>query len=500
MPGFHVLTYGCQMNQHDSDRMSEVLRAAGHVEAASIDDADIIVLNTCSVREKSEQKLRSEVGRLAIRKRERPELLLAVSGCVAQQEGERLLRSMPDVDVIVGPDNIAELPALLADASAGAPPAVRTVFDVHQLGEPRFLEAAPEPGRAPKSTFVTIMKGCNERCSFCIVPTTRGPERYRPSSEILAEVRRLAHEGAREVTLLGQTVNSYADPSHALEAAALAGTAPRRSGAGLHGEAGDETEFPALLRAIARHVPELARLRYTSPHPRHLTPALVQAHADLPVLARHVHMPVQSGSDRVLRRMIRRYTVEEYVERLEELRRSVPGLTVSSDVIVGFPGETREDFEQTLSLITRVGFTQVYAFKYSERPSTPALKLKDDVPDEEKTARLAELFDLSEALTRSHLAGLVGSEAHVLIDKAARGGGFTGRSERNEIVHVGASGDAIGEVMPVRIVRAYKHSLEGDPLDASRARKREGAPPAGMDPALVAASRRMLPVVAGPGA
>jgi tRNA-2-methylthio-N6-dimethylallyladenosine synthase len=495
MRSFHVLTYGCQMNLHDTDRMSEVLRAAGHVQAQGVEDADIIVLNTCSVREKAEQKLRSEVGRLAMRKRERPELVLAVAGCVAQQEGERLLRSMPDVDVIVGPDNIGELPELLAGVDAGAPPTVRTVFD---LDSPHFLRAEPAFGVTPKSAFVTIMKGCNERCSFCIVPTTRGPERYRASQEIIQEVARLVEAGAREVTLLGQTVNSYTDPSRALAAAPLAGTAVRRAGAGLHSSAeDDETEFPALLRAIAREVPGLARLRYTSPHPRHLTPALVQAHADLPVLARHVHMPVQSGSDRVLKRMIRRYSVAEYVERVGLLRSAVPGMTISTDMIVGFPGETRDDFEATLNLVERVGFVQVYAFKYSERPSTPALKLADDVTEAEKTTRLAELFDVSEALTRTHLASLVGTTVHVLVDRLARGGGFTGRTERNEIVHLGAAGDPMGDILETRIIRSFKHSLEGELVDTIRARPRDRALRPRDDTAVVPV-RRTLPLLTLP--
>jgi tRNA-2-methylthio-N6-dimethylallyladenosine synthase len=259
MSAFHVVTFGCQMNSHDSERMAEVLLGAGHRQAQGVQDADIILLNTCSIREKAEQKLRSEVGRLALLKRHRPGLILGVAGCVAQQEGERLLRSMPQVDLIVGPDNIAELPGLLAEAERGAPPRVRTVFD---LDEPRFLQAAPEAGRVGPTAFVTIMKGCNERCSFCIVPTTRGPERYRGSDEILGEVQRFVAAGVREVTLLGQTVNSYRDPGQSLAPAPLAGEGVRRWGTRA---AADETEFPALLRAIAHAAPGLARLRYTSP-------------------------------------------------------------------------------------------------------------------------------------------------------------------------------------------------------------------------------------------
>jgi tRNA-2-methylthio-N6-dimethylallyladenosine synthase len=482
MQRFHVITFGCQMNSHDSERMCEVLAAAGYHEAAGLDDADIVVLNTCSVREKAEQKLRSEVGRLALRKAERPGMILAVAGCVAQQEGERLLRSMPAVDVIVGPDNIAELPLLLADAEAGAPPRVRTVFD---LDAPRFLAAEPRPGHVKPTAFVTVMKGCNERCSFCIVPTTRGSERYRPSEEILGEVQRLVEAGVREVTLLGQTVNSYQDPTHALPPAPMAGEGVRRWGSRAQG---DETEFPALLRAIAEGTPGLLRLRYTSPHPRHLTPALAKAHADVAVLARHVHMPVQSGSNRLLKRMIRRYSVEEYLERIELLREAVPGLTLATDLIVGFPGETRGDFALTLKLVEEVGFVNVYGFKYSERPLTPALKLGDDVAEDEKAARLAELIALADGMKQRYLAGLVGTRASVLVEGTGRSGGYTGRTERNEIVHFDAADDPTGEIVPVTISRAFKNSLEAELVDGARARSRISVRARGPE-------RRALPVV-----
>ncbi|HEV8547488.1 MAG TPA: MiaB/RimO family radical SAM methylthiotransferase, partial [Polyangiaceae bacterium] len=393
MPGFAVVTFGCQMNQHDSERISEVLTGAGWTEEAEPERADLVLLNTCSVREKGEQKLRSEVGRIALLKARRPALLIAVAGCVAQQEGEKLVTRMPDIDLVIGPDNIAELPALLAEAELGAPAQVRTVFD---LDAPRFLAARPAPGRAKPSEFVTIMKGCNERCAFCIVPHTRGPERYRPAREIVGEVAHLVAAGTREVTLLGQTVNSYRDPERALEPAPGAGERPWTH---THPTTAreDESEFPALLRAIVRDVPGLLRLRYTSPHPRHLTRSLILTHRDVPALARHVHLPVQSGSDRLLRRMIRRYSSAEYKERVAALRAEVADVTLSTDVIVGFPGETREDFAATLELVRELGFSGLFGFKYSPRPYTPALKLDGEPSEEEKSARLAELFEVSEA-------------------------------------------------------------------------------------------------------
>jgi tRNA-2-methylthio-N6-dimethylallyladenosine synthase len=486
VPRYTLVTFGCQMNQHDSERIGEVLRGAGYAEAPSPESADLVLLNTCSVREKAEQKLRSEVGRLGQLKRARPELMIGVAGCVAQQEGEKLLARMPQIDLIVGPDNIAELPALLRELEGGGPPRVRTEFDVRG---PQFLRAAPAADRQNPTAFVTVMKGCNERCSFCIVPHTRGPERYRPSSEIVDEVARLVEAGVREVTLLGQTVNSYRDPEAALPVAPGAGESRFRHTSSARARE-DESEFSALLRRIAERVPGLARLRYTSPHPRHLTASLVRAHQDLPVLARHVHMPVQSGSDRLLRRMIRRYTVAEYVERVEALCAAVPGLTLSTDVIVGFPGETREDFDATLALVRRVGFTGLFGFKYSPRPYTPALKLDGEVDEAEKSARLAELFALSEALRAAHLAALVGSTQKVLCEGASQGGGFSGRSEQNEIVHFGAAGDPTGEIVEVRITRAFKNSLEGELADATRRAPRKN----GRDVLRVLASEASLDV------
>ncbi len=469
-----VHTFGCQMNVHDSERMEGVLSAAGGVVAPSDEEADLIVFNTCSVREKAEQKLRSEVGKLAPLKRARPDLVVAVAGCVAQQEGERLLERMKSVDLVVGPDNLAELPALLLEQMSGSPRSVHTGFD---LDAPRFLTATPAPGRAPSVALVTTMKGCDERCSFCIVPYTRGPERYRPARDVVDEVARFVQAGSREVLLLGQTVDSFRDPE-----LPPPDDDDARDTAGMRARVapGDETQFPHLLRLIARSVPAydamrpgapgLARLRYMSPHPRHATASLARAHADLDVLARHVHLPVQSGSDRVLRRMIRRYGRAEYVARTDRLRRARPGLTLSTDVIVGFPGESDADFDETLSLVREVGFVSLFGFKYSQRPHTPALRLGDDVPEEKKSERLARLFELSDALCTAHLQALVGSKQRVLLEGASKSekgdlsqGRIQGRTEQNEIVHVQAPGLAamVGEIVEVEVTRANRHSLVG---------------------------------------
>lgn len=477
MARFAVTTFGCQMNVHDSERLEQVLVRAGYgrlPEEVDREEADVIVINTCSVREKAEQKLRSEVGQLGKLKSRRPELSIVVAGCLAQQEGDALIERFPAIDIVLGPDNIPELPELLADVRLGGLPRVRTVFDVD---DPQFL-TVPEAAPGKPNAFVTTMKGCNERCSFCIVPYTRGPERYRPSHEIVDEIRTLTERGVREVMLLGQTVNSYRDPLGALA------PAPEHDPSDP-----DESEFSALLRAIADRVPELVRLRYTSPHPRHLTPSLVAAHRDLAILPRHVHLPLQSGSSRMLKRMIRRHTQEEYLERVARLRDQVPDATVGTDIIVGFSGETDEDFEQTLSVMEQVRFTGVYAFKYSPRPFTPALKMGDDVPAEIKSERLQRLFAVSERHMSAHLKSLVGTRQKVLVEgPSLRPENLTGRSERNEIVHIpGALElDAVGEVVEVEVVRAYKHSLLGELLPSERGRLPKKAP-----------GRRALPLVSG---
>jgi len=479
MPSYTVKTFGCQMNVHDSERIDETLRDAGYTLAAEPGRADVIVINTCSVREKAEHKLRSLVGTLTDLKARRPEVVIAVAGCLAQQEGDKLLSRMKQIDVVLGPDNIVELPRLVEAVQGGAPPIARTVFDVD---EPMFLRARPDPRRGAAATaFVTVMKGCDERCSFCIVPHTRGPERYRPSSEVVSEIRTLVLAGVREVTLLGQTVNSYRDPEQKLAPAPSSDASDP-----------DESEFAALLRRIAEAVPGLLRLRYTSPHPRHVTPSLIAAHRDLDVLARHVHLPVQSGSNRVLRRMIRRYTKEEYVERAARLRAARPGLTLSTDIIVGFCGETEEDFQETLDLVRAVGFAGLFGFKYSRRPYTPAQKLGDDVPEKTKSARLGALFALAEELQHEKLEALVGSTERVLVEGESKAGSnkVTGRTERNEIVHITDADGAslVGEVVEVRIVRSFKHSLEGEITPRYRALRPTGA--------AVRTGRRSLPLLA----
>jgi tRNA-2-methylthio-N6-dimethylallyladenosine synthase len=483
MKRYVVQTFGCQMNVHDSRRIEEVLVRAGWEPTDEATLADLVVFNTCSVREKAEHKLLSVLGTLRGLKEVRPGVVVAVAGCVAQQEGERLLARAPVVDVVIGPDNIPELPELVEHVREGGPPLARTVFD---LDDPRFLEAVPGAAARERevTSFVTVMKGCDERCTFCIVPYTRGPERYRGSAAIVDEIRRMVEGGVREVTLLGQTVNSWHEPGTEADVR--------------------ESQFAALLRRIAHEVPGLRRLRYTSPHPRHVTDALVRAHAELEVLPAHVHLPVQSGSNRVLKRMLRRYTREQYIARARALQEARPGLTLSTDLIVGFPGETEADFEETLSLVREVGFVAAFAFKYSPRPGTPALKLGEDVPEAIKDERLARLLELIGEQQSAHLRSLVGTRTEVLIEgrSSERRGAperWKGRSSRHEIVHVEAplDLDLAGEIIAVEIEHANAHSLVGRPLAPLEAPAGARALPAAPAPAgsRAPSGRIRLPVV-----
>ena len=455
MRRFLIQTLGCQMNAHDSRRIAEVLGQEGYEATDEAELADLIVLNTCSVREKSEHKLVSMLGTFRQLKERRRGMLIAVAGCMAQEHGAALLERQDLIDVLIGPDNVPELPALLARAHGGE----RVALAEHDLLHPRFLTAEPQADGREVFAYVTTMKGCDERCSFCIVPYTRGSERYRSADEIVAEIRGLVAGGVREITLLGQTVNSWHDPSDA--------------------QPEPVSRFGWLLREIARQVPDLQRLRYTSPHPRHLTPELIAAHAELDVLPAHLHLPVQSGSDAVLKRMIRRYTRASYLERVRALQAARPGLTLSTDLIVGFPGETEADFQQTLSLVEDAGFVTAFGFKYSPRPHTPALKLGDDVSEEIKSDRLERLFAAVDVLQQRHLDSLVGTRTRVLIEGASKSQvgsslpRFMGRSDRHEIVHVEieADQDPTGALLEVTIVEANKRSLVGRPTAGQALRR-----------------------------
>jgi tRNA-2-methylthio-N6-dimethylallyladenosine synthase len=442
MKRYLLRTFGCQMNVHDSLRIEELLCERGYRRAESAERADLVIFNTCCVREKAERKLLGAVGALRQLKQRNAALVVAVAGCMAQQHGPKLLDRLPLVDLLLGPDNIALLPELLEQVGPDRPRACHTEFD---LDMPVFLGARTDGPAERVSAYVTVMKGCNERCSYCVVPGTRGPERYRPAREILDEIERLVLSGVREITLLGQTVNGWREPSGGGDPAGSA--------------------FAGLLRRIAAEVPALERLRYTAPHPAYLTPELIRAHAEFEVLPWHLHLPAQSGSDRVLRRMVRRYTRSSYLQLAGQLRQARPGITLSTDLIVGFPGESEEDFQQTLSLVSEAGFSSAFAFKYSPRPGTAALKLGEPVAEPVKEERLARLLERIDAVQAEHLQGLVGQRTRVLVEERNRKDPerFTGRSHRNEIVHVKPPPgvDPTGLLAQVVIEQANRHSLLG---------------------------------------
>jgi tRNA-2-methylthio-N6-dimethylallyladenosine synthase len=444
----YIQNFGCQMNEYDVARMVEVLRRDGYEAAPSAEEADLIVLNSCSVREKSEHKVASAAGRLKELKERRPGVVLAVGGCVAQQEGDRLLRRVPTADFTFGPDHIGAIPKLLERLRSERRRFAAT--DVIDVEDYRFLDADPRPGDVQVTALVTIQKGCDNHCAFCVVPATRGREVSRPADEVVAEVRRFVALGAREVTLIGQNVNSY----HGL------GTP-------------DGDDFAELLRRVDA-VDGLLRVRFTTSHPHDFTRKVAECFRDLPRLMPYLHLPVQAGSSRTLRRMVRDYTREEYLEKIDHLRALVPDISLSTDIIVGYPGETDADFAETLTLLERVEYDFIYSFGYSPRPDTPALKLKlrDDVPEAVKDARLQAVQELQRALTARRLARFVGRDLPVLVEgEAQRGAGqLCGRAPGNEMVNFAAPpGRApVGEVVTVRIREARAHTLIGDALTSPR--------------------------------
>jgi tRNA-2-methylthio-N6-dimethylallyladenosine synthase len=432
---YFIETYGCQMNYHDSEQMSGLLEAAGYDRTEDDRDADVVVINTCSVREHAEDKLYTRLGEIRVMEHETGRApLVAVTGCVAQQEGESLLKRSPVVDVVVGTRRVRMLPTLVEQAS-------RTRVSQVDLGAhdnvafPFGVTRRDDRVRA----WVTIIEGCNEYCSFCVVPYTRGHERMRPRADILAEVRDAAARGLREVQLLGQIVNHYQAPDD------------------------PACDFAALLEAV-HEVNGIERIRFASPHPRHVTPRLIAALRDLPKVCKHLHLPVQSGSSRVLGIMRRRYSRETYLDLVAELRAEVPGIALSTDMIVGFPGETAADFDQTLSLTADVRFHSMFSFKYSERPNTLAAKrYRDDVPEGEKTARIVTLQALQRDVQFAIHEGLVGQTVEVLADAASRRREteISGRTTGNTVVNFPGTPALIGRLVPVTIQRAGPNSLWG---------------------------------------
>ena len=448
-PRFYLRTYGCQMNVHDSEKVANLLLHAGWVTADDPEQAELLVINTCSIREKAEQRLYSDLGALRAWKEAAPGRLLGVGGCVAQQEGDAVLRRFPHLDFVYGTHNLRLVPALAEAAAAGR----RQARTEESASPDRFDLPERHPGFAPATpgrAFLTVMEGCDMFCSFCIVPTTRGREISRPADAIAAEAETLVAGGVVELTLLGQTVNAYG--RHDL----------RRGRTQAQGTVG----FAALLRRLAA-IPGLRRLRYTSPHPLFVDDALVAAHGELAALCPHVHLPLQSGSDRVLERMRRRHTARAYLDRVERLRRARPDLALTTDLIVGFPGETEADFEATLQLVGEAGFVDAYAFKYSPRPGTAAAGLGDAVPASRAQARLERLQEQLRTQTLAYHRSRVGSPTEVLVEGPSRRGGdqLQGRDPYHRVVNVTAPPGWQVEptrLLPVDLVEATPHSLLGE--------------------------------------
>src|SRR5437762_3670688 len=436
----YVKSYGCQMNVYDSHRMADMLAPEGFVETATPDDADLIILNTCHIREKAAEKVYSELGRMRVLKndaaRDGRRVTVAVAGCVAQAEGAEIIRRAPDVDLVVGPQSYHRLPDMLARAEHGK------VLDTEFPLEGKFDHlAAPSRAAIRKrgvSAFITVQEGCDKFCTFCVVPYTRGAEVSRPVAKIVAEAERLADAGVREITLIGQNVNAY------------------------HGEDtnGRASTLGQLMQRLA-DIPGIARLRYSTSHPCDMDDSLIAAHRDLPSLMPQLHLPVQSGSDRILAAMNRRHTRADYLRSIERVRDARPDMAFSSDFIVGFPGETESDFRDTLRLLAEVGFASAYSFKYSPRPGTPAAEM-DQLPEAVKDERLQRLQDAIERQQAAFMAHCVGLTFDVLFDKPGRHPGqIVGRSPYLQPVPVIGPASLIGEIAPVTVVEVRTNSLFG---------------------------------------
>ena len=438
----HIKSYGCQMNVYDAQRMVDTLAPEGFVETDSAEDADLVILNTCHIREKASEKVYSELGRLRVAKDEAArngrEMRIAVAGCVAQAEGEEIIRRAPTVDVVVGPQSYHHLPQLLARAKSHGR-ALETEFPV----EDKFGFLPPPKPAAIRargiSSFVTVQEGCDKFCTFCVVPYTRGAEVSRPAAKIIDDVMRLADNGVREITLIGQNVNAY------------------------HGEGPDGRSWPLgrLLTRLAE-IPGIVRLRYSTSHPRDVDDSLVEAHRDLPELMPFVHLPVQSGSDRILAAMNRKHTADDYRRVIDRFRASRQDIAFSSDFIVGFPGETEGEFAATLALVAQIGYAGAYSFKYSPRPGTPAADMRETVSAAEMDERLVRLQELIDGQQAAFNLAAIGSTVDVLFESAARNPGqIVGRTAYLQPAHVMASPDIIGKVLPVTIDSLERYSLLG---------------------------------------
>ena len=461
-----IRTFGCQMNEYDSDKMADVLAVGdGYTRTDKPEDADVILFNTCSVREKAQEKVFTDLGMVRHLKQANPNLIIGVGGCVASQEGAAIVQRAPYVDLVFGPQTLHRLPAMMDARRASGRPQVDISFP-----EIEKFDHLP-PARVEGATaFVSVMEGCGKYCTFCVVPYTRGEEVSRPLGDVLAEVAHLAGEGVKEVTLLGQNVNAYRGE--------MGNDVDNDVGEGA--QLGDLADFALLLELVAE-VPGIERIRFTTSHPREITPRLIDAFAHLPRLVSYLHLPVQSGSDRILAAMKRGYTTLEYKSIIRRLKEARPDISIASDFIVGFPGETEADFAATLKLIEEVGFDASYSFVYSPRPGTPAAGMADDTPHEVKMQRLYRLQELINKQAAAISAGMVGSVQRVLVEGPSKKDAceLMGRTENNRIVNFPAParlighvvdhlvGHIIGQFVDVTITQAMPHSLRGEVVVAA---------------------------------
>lgn len=442
MPKLKLITFGCQANELDSERIVGLLTREGYELIERVEEADLIILNTCAIREKAEQKAYSRLGTFQELKRRKKGLRIGLCGCVAQQEGQALLNRFPYLDFVVGPAQLTSIPRLLRDGATRGLATARTPAFSYPVSAPVYRRSAVK-------AWVSIMEGCDRFCTFCIVPFTRGRERSRPLQEIVGEIRGLKQRGYREVTLLGQTVNSYGKKLR------------------------PPASFVELLETIDRVVEGEMRVRFTSPYPGDVTEQLAEAMASLPSLCEHIHLPVQSGSDRTLRRMKRGYSRDDYLEKVELLRTKTPALALTTDIIVGFPGETERDFEETLSLIQEVGYDGAFIFKYSTRPHTPAARLSDQVPEEIKGRRLEQALGLLNRLSLERNRVYLGRTVEVLVDREDVKGDavrVAGRTRENKIVHFSGDGPTDGDLVLVTITGASALHLQGELICADGAK------------------------------
>ena len=439
MKKLYIRTFGCQMNEYDSDKMADVLGAADGLEKTdNPEEADVILFNTCSVREKAQEKVFHDLGRVKHLKQKNPNLIIGVGGCVASQEGEAIVARAPYVDLVFGPQTLHRLPKLIAERKSSG----RSQVDI-SFPEIEKFDNLPPARVEGASAFVSIMEGCSKYCTFCIVPYTRGDEVYRPLADVLAEVAGLAAQGVKEVTLLGQNVNAWRAP--------------------IDGESGEMADFAFLLECV-HDIPGIERLRYTTSHPREMTQRVVDAYAKLPKLVSHLHLPVQAGSDRVLAAMKRGYTVLEYKSLVRRLRAARPDISLSSDFIIGFPGETEADFEATMKLIDDLKFDTSFSFVYSSRPGTPASDLPDDTPADVKLARLARLQKRIEEHAAEISASMVGSVQRILVEGPSKKdpNELAGRTDNNRVVNFAGNPRLVGHFVDVTITSALPHSLRGE--------------------------------------